>query len=45
LWGRFMAGTSVIVNNFHGIGAAVGPGETEPPLIVDTEAVLSSPIT
>jgi hypothetical protein len=30
---------------FHGIGAAVGPGKAEPPLIVDTKAVLPSPIT
>jgi hypothetical protein len=33
----------MVVYNFHGIGVAILPPEANPPLVINTDAVLSSP--
>jgi hypothetical protein len=36
---------SVVIDDFDGVGAALAPHETQAPLIVDTDAVLSFPVS
>jgi hypothetical protein len=31
----------VIVDNFHIVSVAIGPGEADPPLVIDADAVLT----
>jgi hypothetical protein len=35
----------VVIDDFHIVGTIVSPHETDPPLIVDTDAVLPRPIS